>query len=140
MGISQVSLQTLGNLFDLGTMIQASTKSNLLRLVKFCFNQYLRATNNISMAFDCGLSGISRELPDQPKPKFNNNKNAMCAPGKSYSSSFVSCSRSILARTKLQQCHYISAYGTPLQSKGGDFDSKDSMVPFLFSVRSLINL
>ncbi|KAK0219592.1 hypothetical protein EDD85DRAFT_343518 [Armillaria nabsnona] len=58
---------------------------------------------------DCRLSSISSGLADQPKPKFYRNNTAMRAPPK----------------PKLQQCHYISVYGTPLQPKGRDIYGKD---------------
>ncbi|PBK60583.1 hypothetical protein ARMSODRAFT_1009270 [Armillaria solidipes] len=58
---------------------------------------------------DCQWSDISAELPDQPRPKFYRNKTAMRAPPK----------------PMLQQCHYISVYGTPLQPKGRDIYGKD---------------
>ncbi|SJL17843.1 uncharacterized protein ARMOST_21407 [Armillaria ostoyae] len=58
---------------------------------------------------DCRLSSVSSGLADQPKPKFYRNKTAMRAPPK----------------PKLQQCHYISVYGTPLQPKGRDIYGKD---------------
>ncbi|SJL17860.1 uncharacterized protein ARMOST_21424 [Armillaria ostoyae] len=70
--------------------------------LRLCFYESHRTLFDIFMS----LSGITSELPDQPNPKFYRNMRAPPKP-------------------KLQQCHYISVYGTPLQPKGRNIYGKD---------------